>query len=350
MSTWADLTSPWGRAYIPNNPGDAFITTPSFAKIPLPDEGVETLFGSYDEHLKTLENLFGVQIRTEGQELLVTGDPAKLTVIESIVSQLVGLIRDGHVLSKGDVKRAAQLVADDASVDLREFLGKGPVQASSKRQVKPKSVNQRRYLDAIENHDLVFGVGPAGTGKTYLAMAEAVAFLTSKRVSRIILARPAVEAGEKLGFLPGDLQEKINPYLRPLYDALYDMLDGERVHRLLDRGVIEIAPLAFMRGRTLNDAFVILDEAQNTTPEQMKMFLTRLGFGSKAVVTGDITQIDLPASRDSGLIEAIGIVRAIDGVELVRFDERDVVRHPLVQAIVKAYEARSQSKSTSSRT
>ncbi len=185
----------------------------------------------------------------------------------------------------------------------------------------------------------MFGVGPAGTGKTYLAMAEAVSFLTSKRVSRIILARPAVEAGEKLGFLPGDLQEKVNPYLRPLYDALYDMLDGERVHRLLERGVIEIAPLAFMRGRTLNDAFVILDEAQNCTPMQkMKMFLTRLGFGSKAVVTGDITQIDLPTGRLSGLVQALGILRAVDGVSLVRFDERDVVRHPLVQAIVKAYE------------
>ena len=258
------------------------------------------------------------------------------------MGQLVELIGDGNILSRGDVKRAAQLVSDDAGVDLREFLGKNPLRPSSKRQVKPKSVNQRRYLDAIEAHDLVFGVGPAGTGKTYLAMAEAITFLTSKRVSRIILARPAVEAGEKLGFLPGDLQEKVNPYLRPLYDALYDMLDGERVHRLLDRGIIEIAPLAFMRGRTLNDAFAILDEAQNTTPEQMKMFLTRLGFGSKAVVTGDITQIDLPAGRDSGLVEAMRIVAAIDGVSLVRFDERDVVRHSLVRAIVKAYDTQSR--------
>ncbi len=349
MTAEADLTSPRGHAYISSNHGDAFITTPSFAKITLPDEGIETLFGSYDEHLKTLENIFGVQIRTDGRELLVTGDPAKLSTVEYVVSQLVELVSEGHVLTKGDVKRAAQLVAEDAAVDLREFLGNGPVRASSKRHVKPKSVNQRRYLDAIEAHDVVFGVGPAGTGKTYLAMAEAVAFLTSKRVNRIILARPAVEAGEKLGFLPGDLQEKINPYLRPLYDALYDMLDAERVHRLLDRGVIEIAPLAFMRGRTLNDAFVILDEAQNTTPEQMKMFLTRLGFGSKAVVTGDITQIDLPAGRDSGLVEAIGIVRAIDGVALVRFDERDVVRHPLVQAIVKAYETHSQGTAASDR-
>ena len=202
----------------------------------------------------------------------------------------------------------------------------------------PKSVMQRRYLEAIDQFDIVFGVGPAGTGKTYLAMAQAVAYLLAKRVSRIILARPAVEAGEKLGFLPGDLQEKVNPYLRPLYDALYDMLDAERVDRLLERGVIEVAPIAFMRGRTLNDAFVILDEAQNTTSEQMKMFLTRLGFGSKAVITGDITQIDLPTGRPSGLIEAIKVVGEVEGISFVHFDERDVVRHKLVQQIVKAYE------------
>ena len=203
----------------------------------------------------------------------------------------------------------------------------------------PKSVNQRRYLEAIEQNDIVFGIGPAGTGKTYLAMAQAVAYLLDKKISRIILARPAVEAGEKLGFLPGDLQEKVNPYLRPLYDALYDMLDIERADRLLERGTIEVAPIAFMRGRTLNDAFVILDEAQNTTSEQMKMFLTRLGFGSKAVITGDITQIDLPSGRTSGLVEAMKVVGQIDGIEFVRFDEKDVVRHPLVQQIVKAYDA-----------
>ena len=323
--------------------GDTFITTPSFARIPVPDQGIEALFGSFDENLTHLEKLFDVQIRTDGQELLVTGDAHRVAKVEQVVSRVSEVLRDGYHLSKGDVRRAAQLVDQDAEVDLRDFFGRGPAKASGHRHVKPKSVNQRRYLNAIEHDDLVFGVGPAGTGKTYLAMAEAVSFLTSKRVSRIILARPAVEAGEKLGFLPGDLQEKVNPYLRPLYDALYDMLDGDRVNRLLDRGVIEIAPIAFMRGRTLNDAFVILDEAQNTTTEQMKMFLTRLGFGSKAVVTGDITQIDLPSGRMSGLVEAMGIVRAIDGVSLVRFDERDVVRHPLVQAIVKAYEALSES-------
>ena len=331
----------WSCVQSAEQNGDTFIATPSFAKIPIPDEGVETLFGSYDEHLKSLESLFDVQIRTDGHELLVTGEATRLAKVERVIGQLAVLVHEGYELSKGDVKRAVQLIAQDSDVDLHDYFVRSPVRPSSRRQVTPKSVNQRRYLDAIERHDIVFGVGPAGTGKTYLAMAEAVAFLTAKRVSRIILARPAVEAGEKLGFLPGDLQEKVNPYLRPLYDALYDMLDTERVNRLLDRGVIEIAPIAFMRGRTLNDAFVILDEAQNTTTEQMKMFLTRLGFGSKAVITGDITQTDLPSGRVSGLVEAIKVVRAIDGVARVHFDERDVVRHPLVQAIVKAYEALS---------
>jgi phosphate starvation-inducible protein PhoH and related proteins len=239
-----------------------------------------------------------------------------------------------------DVKTATQLVAEDANVDLREhFLKGGQLRQAGKRRITAKSANQRRYLDAIEEHDIVFGIGPAGTGKTYLAMAQAVNYLLAKKVSRIILARPAVEAGEKLGFLPGDLQEKVNPYLRPLYDALYDMLDIEKAERFLERGTIEVAPIAFMRGRTLNDAFVILDEAQNTTTEQMKMFLTRLGFGSKAVVTGDITQIDLPSGRTSGLVEAMHVVGHIEGIEFVYFDERDVVRHKLVQAIVKAYES-----------
>ena len=246
------------------------------------------------------------------------------------------------------MKDAAQLVATDATVDLREhFLKGGQLRQAGRRRIMAKSANQRRYLDAIEQHDIVFGVGPAGTGKTYLAMAQAVNYLLAKKVSRIILARPAVEAGEKLGFLPGDLQEKVNPYLRPLYDALYDMLEVEKAERMLERGIIEVAPIAFMRGRTLNDAFVILDEAQNTTTEQMKMFLTRLGFGSKAVVTGDITQIDLPAGRLSGSIDALNVVGQVEGIAFVRFDERDVVRHKLVQAIVKAYEAHGQTNSAS---
>jgi phosphate starvation-inducible protein PhoH and related proteins len=310
-------------------------------RITVPEEGIETLFGSYDENLKHLESLFNVRIRTQGHELLVDGNTPDLERVDRVVGQLSSLMRDGYKLSIADVKTASALVAQDDSVDLRDHFLKGSLPAAGKRRVAPKTVTQRRYLDAIEQHDIVFGIGPAGTGKTYLAMAQAVSFLLAKKVSRIILARPAVEAGEKLGFLPGDLQEKVNPYLRPLYDALYDMLDVERVARYIERGTIEIAPIAFMRGRTLNDSFVILDEAQNTTAEQMKMFLTRLGFGAKAVITGDITQIDLPNGRPSGLVEAVKVVGGIDGIAFIRFDERDVVRHKLVQQIVKAYEAYS---------
>ena len=308
-------------------------------KISVPEDGVETLFGSYDENLRQLESTFGVRISTQGHDLLVDGAPADEARVERTVTKLTALMREGYRVANGDVKTAAQLVSENADVDLKDFLVKGPARSAGKRQIAPKSVNQRRYLDAIDQHDIVFGIGPAGTGKTYLAMAQAIAFLLQKKVSRIILARPAVEAGEKLGFLPGDLQEKVNPYLRPLYDALYDMLEVERVERLLERGNVEIAPLAFMRGRTLNDSFVILDEAQNTTSEQMKMFLTRLGFGSKAVVTGDITQIDLPTGKASGLVEAMKIVSGVEGISFVHFDDRDVVRHKLVQQIVKAYEA-----------
>jgi len=308
-------------------------------RISVPEDGVETLFGSYDENLKHFESLFNVRIRTQGHDILADGESPGPENVERVVSQLSALARDGYKVSAADVKTAADLVAQDPSVDLREHFLKGSFTPAGKRRVAPKTINQRRYLDAIEAQDIVFGIGPAGTGKTYLAMAQAVSFLVAKKVSRIILARPAVEAGEKLGFLPGDLQEKVNPYLRPLYDALYDMLDVERVARYIERGTIEIAPIAFMRGRTLNDSFVILDEAQNTTSEQMKMFLTRLGFGSKAVITGDITQIDLPTGRPSGLIEAMKVVDNIEGISFIYFDERDVVRHRLVQQIVKAYEA-----------
>jgi phosphate starvation-inducible PhoH-like protein len=310
-------------------------------RVAVPEEAVETLFGAYDENLKHFETLFGVRIRTQGHDLLVDGEGSGPDRVDRVVGQLSSLLKDGYRPSAADVRVAADLVAQDPAVDLREHFLRGSLTPGGKRRVAPKTINQRRYLDAIENHDIVFGVGPAGTGKTYLAMAQAVASLMSKKVSRIILARPAVEAGEKLGFLPGDLQEKVNPYLRPLYDALYDMLDVERVARFIERGTIEIAPIAFMRGRTLNDSFVILDEAQNTTSEQMKMFLTRLGFGSKAVITGDVTQIDLPVGRPSGLVEAIKVVGTIDGIAFVHFDERDVVRHKLVQQIVKAYEAYS---------
>jgi phosphate starvation-inducible PhoH-like protein len=310
-------------------------------RINLPEEGIETLIGSYDENLKHLETRFNVHVRTQGHELLVDGDTPGPELVERVVAQLSSLLREGYKLSNADVKTASDLVAQDQAVDLREYFLKGSL-TPGKRRVAPKTINQRRYVDAIETNDIVFGIGPAGTGKTYLAMAQAVSFLLAKKVTRIILARPAVEAGEKLGFLPGDLQEKVNPYLRPLYDALYDMLDGERVARYIERGTIEIAPIAFMRGRTLNDAFVILDEAQNTTTEQMKMFLTRLGFGSKAVITGDITQVDLPVGRVSGLVEAMKVVGGIEGISFVYFDERDVVRHKLVQQIVKAYESFSQ--------
>ena len=310
----------------------------------LPDEGVESVFGSYDENLKHLETIFNVRTRTSGHEVIVEGDAADVARAERVLEQLAALLRSGYKLAKGDVRTAAQLVAQDDEVELADYFLRGAPRASGKRQVLPKSVNQRKYLDAIDKYDIVFGIGPAGTGKTYLAMAQAVTYLLAKRVSRIILARPAVEAGEKLGFLPGDLQEKVNPYLRPLYDALYDMIELERVERLIERGTIEVAPIAFMRGRTLNDAFVILDEAQNTTSEQMKMFLTRLGFGSKAVVTGDITQVDLPRQQRSGLRHAIEVLRGVEGVAFTFFNARDVVRHPLVQRIVQAYERNTEAE------
>jgi phosphate starvation-inducible PhoH-like protein len=311
-------------------------------RVPMPDNGLETLYGPFDEHLKTLEETLSVRLKTHGGELIIEGGETEVGRAEHVMSQLGRLLDAGYRFGRGDVKTAAQLLTQNPNIELQEYFLRNQNQnarSAGRKQVVPKSVMQRAYLDAIEAHDIVIGVGPAGTGKTYLAMAQAVTYLLAKRVNRIILARPAVEAGEKLGFLPGDLQEKVNPYLRPLYDALHDMLDAERVERLVERGVIEVAPIAFMRGRTLNDAFVILDEAQNTTTEQMKMFLTRLGFGSKAVITGDITQIDLPIGKTSGLIEALKIVAGIEEIAVIRFGDQDVVRHPLIQKIVRAYEA-----------
>jgi len=308
-------------------------------KIALSEAGIETVYGARDANLKLIESLLNVEIRTQGGEITIQGDPKDELRAQLIFKQLKELMDEGYPLANGDVKTAAQLLVENADLDLRDYFLKGGQKQVTRRRVTPKSVNQRKYLDAIDQFDIVFGVGPAGTGKTYLAMAQAVTYLLEKKVSRIILARPAVEAGEKLGFLPGDIAEKVNPYLRPLYDALYDMMDTEKATRLIERGTIEVAPIAFMRGRTLNDAFVILDEAQNTTREQMKMFLTRLGFGSKAVVTGDITQIDLPSGQISGLVQALDIVKNIEGIGFVYFDERDVVRHKLVQQIVKAYDA-----------
>ena len=307
-------------------------------RVAVPERGVETLFGNHDENLRFLETTFNVRIKSQGSELLVEGDEQGAARVGQIFEQLAGLMKDGYSMSSGDVRLAAELFARDGTTRLRDYLMKSAVRGG-KKVVVPRSLNQRVYLEQIENHDMVFGIGPAGTGKTYLAVAQAVSFLLNKQVARIILARPAVEAGEKLGFLPGDLQEKVDPYLRPLYDALYDLLDYEKVTRLFERNAIEVAPIAFMRGRTLNDAFVIIDVAQNTTSEQMKMVLTRIGFGSKVVVTGDITQIDLPTGKTSGLIEAISVLGETRGIAFSYFDEKDVVRHKLVQAIIKAYEA-----------
>jgi phosphate starvation-inducible PhoH-like protein len=307
-------------------------------RVTVPERGVEALFGTHDENLRFLEETLGIRIKNEAQALLIEGDPRGEEVAVQVFDQLGSLMKDGYSVSAGDVRLAAQLLTQDGGTRLRDYLLKSAVRGG-KKVVVPRSFNQRVYLEQIESHDMVFGIGPAGTGKTYLAVAQAVSSLLNKSVARIVLARPAVEAGEKLGFLPGDLQEKVDPYLRPLYDALYDLLDYEKVARLLERNAIEVAPIAFMRGRTLNDAFVIIDEAQNTTTEQMKMVLTRIGFGSRVVVTGDITQIDLPQGKTSGLVEAISVLAGIKGIAFVHFDEKDVVRHKLVQAVIKAYEA-----------
>ena len=306
--------------------------------IALPDRGMEALFGTHDENLRFLEQHLKVRIRSQGNELYVEGDEQGAHVVRQVFEQLAALMKDGYSVSSGDVRLAAELLVRDGTTRLHDYLMKSAVRGG-KKVVVPRSLNQRLYLEQIEAHDMVFGVGPAGTGKTYLAVAQAVQQLMNKTVARIILARPAVEAGEKLGFLPGDLQDKVDPYLRPLYDALYDLIDYEKVARLFERNAIEVAPIAFMRGRTLNDAFVIIDEAQNTTTEQMKMVLTRIGMGSKVVVNGDITQIDLPAGKVSGLVEAISVLAGVKGIAFSYFDEKDVVRHRLVQAIVKAYDA-----------
>jgi phosphate starvation-inducible PhoH-like protein len=307
-------------------------------RITVPERGAETLFGTRDENLRFLEENLKVRIKSAGGELLVEGEEQGEETVAQIFGQLGSLMKDGYSVSAGDVRLAAQLLTEDENTRLRDYLMKSAVRGG-KKVVVPRSLNQRAYLEQIQTHDMVFGIGPAGTGKTYLAVAQGVSSLLNKDVERIILARPAVEAGEKLGFLPGDLQEKVDPYLRPLYDSLYDLLDFEKVSRLMERNAIEVAPIAFMRGRTLNDAFVIIDEAQNTTTEQMKMVLTRIGFGSKVVITGDITQIDLPQGRTSGLVEAISVLAGVKGISFVYFDERDVVRHRLVQAVIKAYEA-----------
>ncbi|MBZ5597103.1 MAG: PhoH family protein [Acidobacteriia bacterium] len=299
---------------------------------------IETLFGTRDENLHVLEDGLNITIDLRSDSIELEGATRDVARAEQVFTDYEHLQRAGFTFNNGDLNSMLRVLMADPKTTLRGLADAGRQRSFGRRTVQPKSLNQRRYLEAIEKHDMVFGIGPAGTGKTYLAVAMAISALLAKRVNRIILARPAVEAGERLGFLPGTLQEKIDPYLRPLYDALYDMLDPEKVDRYLEKNVIEIAPIAFMRGRTLNDSFVILDEAQNTTSEQMKMFVTRLGFNSKAVITGDVTQIDLPTARRSGLLEAVDILKNVEGLTFVYFDEGDVVRHHLVQRIIRAYD------------
>ncbi len=297
----------------------------------------KVLLGERDHNIKLIEKLNCVKIHVKGNQVAVSGDRIAAELAENLLAQLYLLVEKGYPLFTTDIDYAFRILSGNSSARLDEIFLDSVFISSKKKTIAPKSIAQKQYIDAMRKHDMVIGIGPAGTGKTYLAMAMAVSFLLEKKVNRIVLARPAVEAGEKLGFLPGDIAEKVNPYLRPLYDALFDMLDFERATSLVNRGIIEVAPLAFMRGRTLNDSFVILDEAQNTTTEQMKMFLTRMGFGSKMVITGDVTQTDLPPDKISGLIEIEGILRKTEGINFVYFSEIDVVRHPLVQDIIRAY-------------
>jgi len=298
---------------------------------------LKNLCGEHDKHLKLIEKLEPVKVKAWGNNITISGADGNVAKISSMLQQLYAIMEKGWHIHSSDIDYAHRILSEDVTFELARIFLDTVFISSHKRIITPKSIAQRLYIDYMRNFDMVFSIGPAGTGKTYLAMAMAVSYLLEKKVQRIILARPAVEAGERLGFLPGDLAEKVNPYLRPLYEALYDMIDMERASALINKGLIEVAPLAFMRGRTLNDSFIILDEAQNTTSEQMKMFLTRLGFGSKAVITGDITQVDLPAGKISGLIEAEKILKRIESVRFVYFSEIDVIRHPLVQHVIKAY-------------
>jgi phosphate starvation-inducible PhoH-like protein len=295
------------------------------------------LFGEHDNHLKLMEKLSPAHLSVRGNTVSISGVPVAVQLIKKLLVQLYAIIEKGYPVHYTDINYAHRILSKNNTADLEQIFLDTVFIASKKRIITPKSIAQKLYIDAIRQHDMVFGIGPAGTGKTYLAMAMAVSVLLKKKVHRIVLTRPAVEAGEKLGFLPGDLSEKVNPYLRPLYDALFDMIDFDHASTLIQKGVIEVAPLAFMRGRTLNDSFIILDEAQNTTSEQMKMFLTRLGYGSKAVITGDITQIDLPIEKTSGLVEAEKILKKTEGISVIHFSEVDVVRHPLVQNVIRAY-------------
>ncbi|HEX9883506.1 MAG TPA: PhoH family protein [Desulfobaccales bacterium] len=311
------------------------------AQLTLADNALaQALYGEHGKNLQIVSRSLGVKLEVRGNQVNLAGKEADVRLAQRVLLELYELLASGYPVVPQDVQYTIKILQDKESVSVKDIFLDTVFMSAMKRRISPKSLNQKRYIEAIRAHDIVFGVGPAGTGKTYLAMAMAVAALMNQEFIRIVLARPAVEAGEKLGFLPGDLAEKVNPYLRPLYDALHDMMDFEKASRLVQRGIIEVAPLAFMRGRTLNDSFVILDEAQNTTSEQMMMFLTRLGFGSKAVITGDVTQIDLPAGAVSGLVEARQLLEDVDGIAFIHFTERDVVRHPLVQNIIRAYESR----------
>jgi phosphate starvation-inducible protein PhoH and related proteins len=324
-----------------------YIKTTAFEKIVFPDNDIlRNLIGEHDKNVILIEKLEIVKLNLRGNVISITGSQPSVHLIRNLLSQLYEITRKGYPIYPVDIEYAHRILSEDCTADLERIFLDTVFISSKKRIITPKSIAQKLYIDAIRNSDMVFGIGPAGTGKTYLAMAMAVSALLEKKVNRISLARPAVEAGEKLGFLPGDLSEKVNPYLRPLHDALYDMIDFDRASALINKGVIEVAPLAFMRGRTLNDSFVILDEAQNTTSEQMKMFLTRLGYGSKTVITGDVTQIDLPIDRISGLVEAEKLLCKTDGIRFVHFSELDVVRHPLVQEVIRAYNHQSRRKRT----
>ena len=308
------------------------------------NQDLKLLLGEHDANIKLVEKLSQAKIAVRGNHVSIQGDGEAVKRSSSLLRQLYVIIQKGYPLFPADIDYAHRMLQKDSSVNLEKIFLDTVFISAKKRLITPKTINQKRYIDAIRNHDMVFSIGPAGTGKTYLAMAVAISYLLDKKFSRIVLARPAVEAGEKLGFLPGDLSEKVNPYLRPLYDALFDMMDFDKATNLINKGIIEVAPLAFMRGRTLNDSFVILDEAQNTTSEQMKMFLTRLGFGSKAVITGDVTQIDLPFDKISGLVEAEQSLRRINEIKFIHFSDLDVVRHPLVQEVIRAYNHLDQSR------
>ena len=307
-------------------------------------QGLETLFGTRDENIRFFESILEVSTHLLEDSIEIEGEPEQVERAHNLLTDYDALLREGYRFGNGDFKAFLKIASQDADVSLRNLVHSSRQRNFGRKTLSPRSLNQMRYFEAIERCDMVFAIGPAGTGKTYLAVAMAVSDLLEKKVRRIVLARPAVEAGERLGFLPGTVQQKIDPYLRPLYDALYDMIEADRIEKLIEKGVIEIAPLAFMRGRSLNESFIILDEGQNATAEQMKMFITRLGFGSKAVITGDVTQIDLPSGHRSGMLEAVDVLASVEGISFIYFDDKDVVRHDLVQRIVRAYEEYQQSE------